>query len=86
MYEFRCDERLNTKNEESTLLTDTGLNMTPKNRDEFKRERFESLMVENDFIWSRIKKDEIRGRKMSSLNYEEYVSLLSSNMTPIMWC
>jgi hypothetical protein len=60
--------------------------MTPKNSDEFKRERFESLMVENDFIWSRIKKDEIRGRKMSSLNYEEYVSLLSSNMTPIMWC
>ncbi len=23
--EYRCDERLNTKNEESTLLTDTGL-------------------------------------------------------------
>jgi hypothetical protein len=25
MYEYRCDERLETKNEESTLLTDTGL-------------------------------------------------------------
>jgi hypothetical protein len=25
MYEYRCDERLKTKNEESTLLTDTGL-------------------------------------------------------------
>jgi hypothetical protein len=25
IYEYRCDERLKTKNEESTLLTDTGL-------------------------------------------------------------
>ncbi len=25
MYEYRCDERLKTKNEESTRLTDTGL-------------------------------------------------------------
>jgi hypothetical protein len=24
-YEYRCDERLKTKNEESTLLSDTGL-------------------------------------------------------------
>ncbi len=24
-YEYRCDERLKTKNEESTLLVDTGL-------------------------------------------------------------
>jgi hypothetical protein len=25
LYEYRCDERLKTKNEESTRLTDTGL-------------------------------------------------------------
>jgi hypothetical protein len=25
IYEYRCDERLKTKNEESTRLTDTGL-------------------------------------------------------------
>ena len=25
MYEYRCDERLKTKNEESTLLSHTGL-------------------------------------------------------------
>ncbi len=25
MYEYRCDERLKTKKEESTLLSDTGL-------------------------------------------------------------
>jgi hypothetical protein len=25
IYEYRCDERLKTKNEESTLLVDTGL-------------------------------------------------------------
>jgi hypothetical protein len=25
IYEYRCDERLKTKTEESTLLTDTGL-------------------------------------------------------------
>jgi hypothetical protein len=25
IYEYRCDERLKTKNEESALLTDTGL-------------------------------------------------------------
>jgi hypothetical protein len=30
IYEYRCDERLKTKNEESTLLSDTGLYRTVK--------------------------------------------------------
>jgi hypothetical protein len=40
IYEYRCDERLKTKTEESTRLTDTGLVVElehPKDKDEVNR-------------------------------------------------
>jgi hypothetical protein len=49
IYEYRYDERLNTKNEESTSLTDTGLVVTlkhPKTKTRLKDEKFVSVKGE----------------------------------------
>jgi hypothetical protein len=49
MYDYRCDERLKTKNEESTLLTDTGLVVELehlKTKTRLKDEKFASVKGE----------------------------------------
>jgi hypothetical protein len=49
VYEYRCDERLKTKNEESTLLPDTGLVVELehlKTKTRLKDEKLESVRGE----------------------------------------
>ena len=49
IYEYRCDERLKTKNEESTRLTDTGLVVELehlKTKTRLKDEKFASVKGE----------------------------------------
>ncbi len=49
IYEYRCDERLKTKNEESTRLTDTGLVVKLehlKTKTRLKDEKFASVRGE----------------------------------------
>jgi hypothetical protein len=49
IYEYRCDERLKTKNEESTRLSDTGLVLELehlKTKIRLKDEKFASVMGE----------------------------------------
>jgi hypothetical protein len=49
IYEYRCDERLKTKNEESTLLSDTGLVVElehPKTKTRLKDEKFVNVKGE----------------------------------------
>ncbi len=51
LYEYRCDERLKTKNEESTCLTETGLVVELehlKTKTRLKDEKFASVRGERE--------------------------------------